>query len=259
MNQLFLKAFALGMLIASSAAFAGPNGAQRFFDFANDGKYIDIINLVKTGQIVSDDLYIQRDAHGNTLISAAIQGYPLAIANFGDAKAEEYLGTILIKTLLPMLPNTGAVKELLNLENAQKMTALLYAGQNGLLKLATQLHSKGADPILADGSKKMSDFTPNLKNTTIARSWEKYQMDNVEMAGDKFREAGDDIKEAFTGGADVDSTLALKIADLKKKPPVAEAPQAAPAADSTATGAGTTESTTDKVKNAGVGLLNKFK
>lgn len=215
MNSKFLTTLMVGTLLTTSFGLLGSHDeATKFFEFASKGSYVDMINQAKTGLINSDDLYLERDADGNTLIAAAIAGYPDAEKLYGDRKAAEYLNTI-IDQLLTKLPKEEAAEELLNLQNTSGMTALRYAAKNGLMRTATVLHGRGALPII--GGKKASNDTTKKGLIVILQGWEKYQTENVETTAEKFANAGEAMKGAFTG-VNQDETLAQKIARLKSGP-----------------------------------------
>ncbi|MGE0009848.1 MAG: hypothetical protein AB7F19_04840 [Candidatus Babeliales bacterium] len=208
MNSKFLTYLGASMMLLSSfGAFGSPDEATKFFAFAEKGDYVNLLNQAKSLLISTEDLYVARDANGNTLITAAIKGFPQAVALYGEAQATQYI-TDIINRLLTKLPKEDAATELLNLPNNAGMTALFYAAQNELLKIATVLHGKGALTIV--GGKKATDFASSKKASVILEGWQKYEAENVTTVSAGFRDFGDTMKEGFSE-PDPGDSLARKL------------------------------------------------
>lgn len=233
MNLKFLTLVLAGSALSMSlSTHSSPTEAAKFFEYAKEGKYYDMGLQTRAGLISMEDLYVARDAEGNTLISAALKGYPLAVVKFPvGTKVEngktvplptaiEYLNYIMDR-LLTKLPKEQAATELLNLTNKDGMTALLYAAQNNLLKIGTILHGKGASSWLENG-KKATDFAQDKKFITIAQAWQISDKDNAnKTVGDQFADFGQVVKSGFGSmiqGPDEGASLQSRIESFKLHP-----------------------------------------
>ena len=207
MNSKLFKALTLSaILTASCTLFGSPKSAQQFFDYASEGDYEAMLDQVKNEALSKEDVLVQRDADGNTVFIAATQAFPIADKKYGKNKygksiAEEYLSKIIARLLPKIDPRSKETQEMLNTQNEDGMTALAYAGQAGLLKIATLLHGLGVGALMKDGSK-TSDHVTNKKALVIIRGWEKKDADWANSIQGGFEQLAEDFRDAFSGEND---------------------------------------------------------
>lgn len=203
----------LGILLLSTSftLIGSEQEAQFFFESAKNGLYKNMIDQAKKGLITTDDLLNSKDANGNTLLLAAIQGYPLAVKKYGEEDAAGNLNKI-VNLLLPKLSKEQVSADMINTQNNDGMTVLALLAKVGVNKanIYGALRSKGALAISADKKKASDSATSKNKKQIIdmLRSWETYEEANVDWSpmgqafgsfGEKFEDFGTKVKEAFTG------------------------------------------------------------
>ncbi|MGE0009850.1 MAG: hypothetical protein AB7F19_04850 [Candidatus Babeliales bacterium] len=181
MKAIILKTIAVSSFLCLPLALLGSNeDVKKFFQASEKGFYQVLLDLTKNRKLTAQEIMNARD-NGNTLISAALQGYKLAVAKYGEPKASQLLYDVLSMLLL-RIDKADAVK-LVNEATKAGMPPLFMATQLGLLKVAVLLHDKGAFSVTKDG-KKASSYAKNAQLKTILAQWENLEDDWV-LVGDK--------------------------------------------------------------------------
>src|SRR5437762_2728514 len=97
MNSKFLTALATGMLLtASFCAFGSPDEAQKFFNFASQGKYVDMLNLQN-----NDGMTALFYAVKNDLLRTSVGLHGIgALSIVGGKKASDYAASKKVTVVL---------------------------------------------------------------------------------------------------------------------------------------------------------------
>lgn len=163
-----------GLFFSAAPLWGSDKDIQQFFQAARKGFYQVLLDNAKNRKMTPQEIMSARDANGNTLFGAALEGYKAAAAKYGQPKAAELVYNI-VALLLSQLSKEDASK-ILTQTNKSGIPPLFTAAQLGLLKVAVLLHDKGALSVTKDG-KKASNFSNNPQMKTILLQWENLEGD----------------------------------------------------------------------------------
>lgn len=165
-----------GLFFSTASLWGSDKDIQQFFQAAQKGFYQVLLDSAKNHKMTPQEIMNARDANGNTVFNATLQGYKAAATKYGQPKAAELAYTILA-LLLSQLSKEDTSK-ILTQTNKSGIPPLFTAAQLGLLKVIVLFHDKGALSVTQNG-KKASNFSNNLQIKNILLQWENLEGDWV--------------------------------------------------------------------------------